>query len=223
MAFVRSHRRVVGAGVVALVVATTLTVIALGGGDSQSVDAAAGDELTTTTSAEPSTTTTEAVTTTTVATTTTAAPTTTSTTAAPITTPPAPPTTMPSAPPEFAATVRGEDQGPDYYAIFYGTTYGAGGGFAVFANCRPGTLTVTVIDDGMIDPLPPGRYPLVLMVEVDDNFTPGSYVGDPGTIVWNFKPVSKGTVITSPVHTRVRIWARGPSDHDVRIRYDCRG
>ena len=158
---------------------------------------------------------------------TTAPPTTTaptSTTAAPVqTTPPAPPTTVVTGPPEFRATVRGNDQGPDYYAVFFGQTFGADGGFKVFANCRPGTVTVTVIDDGVVEPLPPQHSPLVLLVTVDDTFTPGNYLGDPGTTVWDFNPVSDGTVITSPVKTRVRIWAIGPSDHDVRIQYDCRG
>jgi hypothetical protein len=124
----------------------------------------------------------------------------------------APPTTIPAAPIEFAATVRGVDEGPDFYGVFYGTTFGGGGGFNVFAACRPGSVTVTVLDDGMVSPLPAGQRPVTLVVSVDDT-----------TSLAEFVSAQDGQVFTGAVTSRVRVQVLYPSNHDVRIQYDCRG
>ena len=123
----------------------------------------------------------------------------------------APTTTVAAGPPEFRATVRGSDQGPAYYGIFFGTTYGGGGGFAVLADCKPGTITVTVLDDGMSPPLPPAQFQVGMTV-----------VTDLGTIL-DYTPIADGNVITGPVNSTVVIYVTSPSSHDVRIMYDCRG
>jgi hypothetical protein len=119
---------------------------------------------------------------------------------------------MPAAPVEFAATVRGTDEGPDYYGIFYGQTFGGGGNFDVFAACRPGTVTVTVLDDGMVEPLPALQTPVKLSIWVED-----------ATAVAQMVRAKDGQVFTAPVTGRVRIQVFYPSNHAVRIRYDCRG
>jgi hypothetical protein len=181
---------------------------------------AAGDDVTSNTD-ELTSTTSEATTTSTEATTTTTAPptTTTTTTPAPTTTaaprsdPPPPTTTTPAGPTEFRATVRGVDQGPDYYAIFYGTTFGGGGGFFVNANCRPGTVKVTVLEDGWDgaqtdNPANPTR--VWIWVEGNDE------------LAYN-QAVTDGSVISGPVTSKVSVKTSGPSEHDMRIKYDCRG
>lgn len=174
----------------------------------------ASDETTTTqddttTTRAPVTTTSSSTTSTTVPPTTTTAPPPPPTTSPP---PTAPATTVPATPVEFRATVRGWDEGPAYYGIFYGTTFGGDGGFNVFAACRPGTVTVTVLDDGMVEPLAPAQAPVQLYISVED-----------ATPVAEFVTAKDGQVFTSPVTSRVRIQVFRPSNHDVRIKYDCRG
>jgi len=196
-----------------LVGALVVVMVTACGGDHQT-SLTASDESTTT--SEPTTTTTEP-TTTTAPTTTTTEQTTTTTTAPPTTTVPPttlpPPTTIvPTTPQEFEATVRGRDQGPDYYGIFYGTTYGGSGGFKVTAKCRPGTVTVTVLEDGWVDPQPENMaYPTRVWIYADNN-----------ELAYN-KGVADGTVISGPVASTVFVMTSGPSEQDMRIKYDCRG
>lgn len=192
------------------------------------VVAASSDDDTTLTQTDESSTTTKRTTTTTEPTattassTTTAAPTTTAATTtttappppptAPPTTAPPPTTTVPAAPTEFRATVRGNDQGPDFYGIFYGTTFGAGGGFKVTAKCRPGTVTVTVLEDGWSAPRPDNRsYPTRVWIYADES-----------ELAYN-KGVTDGAVVKGPVSGKVFIMTSGPSEQDMRIKYDCRG
>jgi hypothetical protein len=183
---------------------------------------AADDTSTTSTSSTTTTsdpTTTETTTTTTATTTeasTTTAPVTTTlppTTTPPTTAPPrtAPPTTMPATPKEFHATARGSDEGPPYYGVFYGTTFGGSGGFNVHATCRPGTVTVTVLEDGMTEPTPAQQHPVEVWVSVND-----------ATMLYQGE-AKDGQIISGGVRSSVRIQVLYPSNHDVRIKYDCRG
>lgn len=198
-----------------LVLALALLVVLPSGGDDQtnltaSVESSTTTHLTTTTTGP--TTSTES--TTTVEPTTTAQPTTTAPPPPPpvATAPPPPPSTVPAGPTEFQATVRGHDQGPDYHGIFYGTTFGGGGGFSVAAKCRPGTVTVTVLEDGWVAPQPDNvSYPTRIWVYADGN-----------ELAYN-KSVTDGTVVSGAVASQVAIRTSGPSEQAMRIKYSCQG
>jgi hypothetical protein len=199
------------AGVCALVLIAV--VLAAADGDDQATVTASAESATTasTTTTEP--TTTSESTTSTVAPTTTAPPTTVSpttvppTTAPPTTAPPPPPITVPAGPTEFAATTRGVDQGPPYYAIFYGQTFGGGGSLHVIADCRPGTVKVTVLEDGWDAP-PPEPTNLWVWADGNELFHAG---------------VTDGKVVSGPVSGEVAVRVSNPSEHQIRIKYDCRG
>jgi hypothetical protein len=196
-----------------LVLAVILVMVLASGGEDRAT-VTASDEPSSTTTADPTTTSTEPTTTTTAppSTTTTAEPAPTTTVPTTTTTAPPPTTTVPAGPTEFAATVRGQDQGPDYYGIFYGTAFGGGGGFQVSVNCRPGTVTVTVLEDGWVTPQPDNvSYPTRVWIYADET-----------ELAYN-KGVTDGTVISGQVSSRAFIKTSGPSEQDLRIKYDCRG
>jgi len=111
---------------------------------------------------------------------------------------PAPPT------PTFEGVRRGVSQGPDYHAVLVGMNYGGDGGYNVWANCRPGTVRVTIHEDG-----------------VDSGRTSVSVSADDKTMLYSGY-VHDGYVITGRVTTRVRVMTGWPGSKPFRIEYDCR-
>ncbi|MEY2449630.1 MAG: hypothetical protein QOH79_3106 [Acidimicrobiaceae bacterium] len=96
---------------------------------------------------------------------------------------------------------------PPYHAILVGHTGGGGGGFNVYAECRPGTVVVTVHESG--DDNGPAVY---LGVSVDDS-----------TVIRDIGPTHDGEVASGPVQSRVRLYSYSGPSGDYRIEYDCRG
>jgi hypothetical protein len=92
---------------------------------------------------------------------------------------------------------------PPYHAIFEGWVAGAGGGFNYVATCRPGPVTVRMIQIGE-----PGEH-LYLGVTADD------------VTVLYLDNATTGLVVTGTVTTSVRIFAYGPPVQHYRIEYDC--
>ena len=114
-------------------------------------------------------------------------------------------------PPEFEFVGRNLSEGPPLLGIIHGQVPCCDR-TRVRAVCRPGPLTITVIDNGSDDPVPPPLEPVYFGVWVDES-----------TMLRDLAPAADGAVIRGTVESSVIIVFASPSNYPVRVQYDCRG